>query len=180
MVGSELNRTRGKRGGNQGTLERVVFPPLVTPNLRSKRFREHFRTVFDSHSSFFAPKPHGNTCFASSHLSFFFSWSIFRPRSSTWTLGTSYPGAFISLHLALQYPTSARTQEPSDDRLLPLLVCLFLLFFIYFCSCLLSHFTVKVFCCVFFSYTYYIGIQTNCSIFLASKSSAHSFTLLLW
>ena len=63
MVGGELNRTRGKRGGYQGTSGQVVSPPLVTPSLRSKRFREHFRTVFDSHSSFFAPKPHGKACF---------------------------------------------------------------------------------------------------------------------
>ena len=72
MVGSELNRTRGKRGGYQGTLGRVVFPPLVTPSLRSKRFQEHFRTVFDSHSSFLAPQV----------IPRFFSSSIFRPRSS--------------------------------------------------------------------------------------------------
>ena len=63
MVGNELNRKRGKSGDYWGTLGRVDFRPLATPSLRSKRFREHFRTVFDSLSSFFAPKPHENTCF---------------------------------------------------------------------------------------------------------------------
>ena len=60
-------------------------------------------------------------------------------------------------------------QEPSDE-LVPLLARLFV--FTGFCHILRLGF----FCCVLFSYTYHIGMQTNCSIFLASKSSVRSFT----
>ena len=63
MVGSELNRTQGKRGGIPEDIGASSFPSSSHPSLRSKRFWEHFRTVFDSHCSFFAPKPHGKACF---------------------------------------------------------------------------------------------------------------------
>ena len=56
--------------------------------------------------------------------------------------------------------------------------CLFVFVVVFFFVFLLmSIVTFYIFCCVFFSYTYHIGIQTNCSIFLASKSSVHSFTV---
>ena len=65
LDGGERVKSYGENEGEyQGTLGREVFPPLATPSLPSKRFREHFRTVFDSHSSFFARKPHGKACFA--------------------------------------------------------------------------------------------------------------------
>ena len=63
MVGSELNPTQGKRGGKPGDIGASSFPSASHPRLRSKRFREYFRAVFYSRSSFFVPKPHGNTCF---------------------------------------------------------------------------------------------------------------------
>ena len=63
MVGSELNPTQGKREGKLGDIAASSFPSSVTPSLRSKRFREYFRAVFHSRSSFFAPKPHGSSCF---------------------------------------------------------------------------------------------------------------------
>ena len=69
------------------------------------------------------------------------------------------------------YPTSARS------LVMGYCLCLFVCLFVCFFCWLFSHFTFRVFCCVFFPYTYYIGMQTNCSIFLASKSSVRSSTL---
>ena len=46
------------------------YEHLSITSLRSKRFRlvseteDGFRAVFDSRSLFFAPKPHGNACYA--------------------------------------------------------------------------------------------------------------------
>ena len=169
-MGSELHRTQGKRGGIQGNIGASTFPSSfcvasASGNIFARSLTLIPRSLHRNLTETLASQ-------AKSPL-VFFSSSVFRSRSSIWTPGTS---TWLFSILPLPGP---RTQEPSNDRLLPLLVCLFLFLFLffYFCWCLLSHFTFKGFCCVFFFYTYYVGIQTNCSIFLASKSSVHSFTV---
>ena len=169
MVGSELNGTRGKRGGIPGDIGASSFPSSfcvasVSGSIFARSLTLIPRSLYRNCTETLASQ-------AKSPL-VFFSSSIFRSRSSIWTPGTS---TWLFSILPLPGPRSL----VMIGSCLCLFVC-FCCFFFYFCWCLLSHFTFKVFCCVFFSYTYYIGIQTNWSIFLASKSSVHSFPFKLW
>ena len=117
MVGSELNRTRGKRGGIPGDIGVSSFPSSfcvasVSGSIFARSLTLIPRSLHRNRTETLASQ-------AKSPLVFFpvnFSLALFN--LNAW-----------NKHLALQYPTSARTQEPSDDRLLPLLACLFLLFF---------------------------------------------------
>ena len=115
MVGSELNRTRGKRGGIPGDIGASSFPSsFCVASIFARSLTLIPRSLHRNHTERLASQ-------AKSPLVFF-------------------PGQFFARALQSerleQAPTSARTQEPSDDRLLPLLVCLFFLFF--FFSFLLS------------------------------------------
>ena len=170
MVGSELNGTRGKRGGIPGDIGASSFPSsFCVASVSGSIFA---RSVWLSFLALCTETAQKRLLHRLSHFSFF-SLSIFRSRSSIWTPGTS---TWLFSILPLPGPRSL--------VMIGSCLCLFVrfscFFFFYFCWCLLSHFTFKVFCCVFFSYTYYIGIQTNWSIFLASKSSVHSFPFKLW
>ena len=165
-MGSELNRTQGKRGGIQGNIGASSFPSSfcvasASGNIFARSLTLLPRSLHRNLTETLASQ-------ANSPL-VFFSSSIFRSRSSIWTPGTS---TWLFSILPLPGPRSL--------VMIGSCLCLFVCFcfcFFYFCWCLLSHFTFKGFCCVFFFYTYYVGIQTNCSISLASKSSVHSFTV---
>ena len=52
-----------KVGGGGGEGRKPSFLPTPPPPPRSFTCAI-FRAVFDSRSSFFAPKPHGNACYA--------------------------------------------------------------------------------------------------------------------
>ena len=43
------------------------------PREKWNKSQKIFRTVFDSRSSFFAPKPHGNACYAGYHYAVLFT-----------------------------------------------------------------------------------------------------------
>ena len=176
MVGSELNGTRGKRGVIPGDIGASSFPSSfcvasVSGSIFARSLTLIPRSLHRNCTETLASQ-------AKSPLVFFPRQYFFRALQSERLEQATPEPSFLVTWLFSIRPLPGPRSLVMIGSCLCLFVCFCFVFF-YFCWCLLSHFTFKVFCCVFFSYTYYIGIQTNCSIFLASKSSVHTFSILL-
>ena len=125
MVGSELKPTQGKRGGKPGDIGASSSPPpLVTPSLRSKLFREYFarfftlvpRSLLRNRTKTLAP--------AVKSPLFFSTGQFFARALQSESLEQQVTLSPSSLELAPGSVVSYFCQEPSDG-LLPLLVRLF-------------------------------------------------------
>ena len=89
----------------------LPFLPHPLPNPFPLFYSPHFRAVFDSRSSFFASKPHGNACYASYFTSHTVDiWMMLRTISSPGvenekTLGTRLNNVMSSV--MSRFPTAA-------------------------------------------------------------------------